>query len=80
MKTLQLQERARRAGWHARVRRVIAPEIHAQVQPTRPRLHGRQPAGRGRRERARLRRLTPEAQRWTMEVTAQILVARGLDV
>jgi hypothetical protein len=80
MTTAQLQERAWRAWRHARVRRVITQEIHAQVQPTRPRLQRQQPERRARRERARLRPLTPEAKRWTMEVTAQILVARGLDV
>jgi hypothetical protein len=35
--------------------------------------------GRLRREGEHLRRLMPDAHRWTIEITAQILVARGLD-
>jgi len=80
MKTPQLQERARRARRHARVLRVITQEIHAQVQQTCPRLQRRQPERRVWRERARLRPLTPEANMWTIELTAEILVARGLGV
>jgi hypothetical protein len=80
MNSQQLHERARRARRHARVLRVITQEIHAQVQQTCPRFQRRQPERRVQRDRTCLRPLTPEANMWMIELTAEILVARGLDV
>jgi hypothetical protein len=58
---------------------VVAQEVQVKVQQTRLTLLQQRYDGRLRREGEHLRRLMPDAHRWTIEITAQILVARGLD-
>jgi hypothetical protein len=74
-----LWQRAQHAWWEAQVLWVAAQEVQVKVQQTCLTLLQQRYDGRLRREGEHLRRLMPDAHRWTIEITAQILVARGLD-
>lgn len=57
----------------------VAPEVPPEVQQTEQQPPSEAQAERERRERERLRFLMPYANALTIELTARILVAQGLD-
>jgi hypothetical protein len=74
-----LWQRASDAQWKAQVLRVVAQEVQAEVCQTLLTCRRQRREERERRECERLRQLMPEANGLTLELTAQLLVARGLD-
>jgi hypothetical protein len=79
MTTLQLQQRVRRARRKTQLLQIAVQEAQVEARQVCRALQRQRYEGRERRECERLRHLMPEANPWTIELTAQILVARGLD-
>ena len=74
-----LWQRASNAQWKAQVLRAVAQKVQAEVCQTLLMRQRQQREDRERREWERLRKLMPEANALTLDLTAQILVARRLD-
>jgi hypothetical protein len=79
MTIIHLWQRAGKARRKAQVRRVSGEEVQTEARHTLLTHQRQQRDARERCECERLRRLMPEANLLTRELTAQILVARGLD-
>lgn len=76
---ISLFQRARRARREAQMLMVVTQQVHIETQWIWLACRRQERHNRERRERARLRLLMPEANPWTIELTAHILVARNLD-
>jgi hypothetical protein len=74
-----LWQRAGNAQRKAQILRAVAQKVQAEVCQTLLMRQQQQREEREWREWERLRRLMPGANALTLNLTAQILVARGLD-
>ena len=79
MTTTQLWQWAGHVRRKAQLTYVVAQEMQTAAEQTRQVHRRQQHEIRERRACELLRRLMPGANAWTIELTAQILVARDLD-